>query len=66
MDEQTKNKIVEILNNHGGWNIGTSLQIFLEEKINVILPPNYTYTFDFDMSGGMFHRIVGNGEEYSF
>jgi len=66
LTNEIKDKIVDIINSARGMNIGTGLQIYFEEEVNRILPSGYTYNFNFNMSGGMFHTITGNGENYNF
>lgn len=53
-------KIEQIVNSTRGCNIGTSLQMYLEEKVNAVLPPKYSYAFTFNMSGGTQHHFKDN------
>jgi len=60
MDEisnEIKDKIVEIVNSADGMNIGTGLQVYLEERINPILPEGYTYCFSFNL-GGQIENLI--------
>ena len=67
LSNETKDKIVDIVNSAYGRNIGTSLQVDLEGKINSILPDGYQYFFTFNMSGGTKHEIYkGDKLEYEF
>jgi len=66
MTDEIKDKICNVINSCSGMNIGTGLQEKCEREINALLPNGYIYSLDFNMSGQVFHHIVGNGEEYNF
>ena len=61
MSEEIKNKIVSIIDSKNGRNIGTGLQIDLEESIRQILPSGWTYDFYFNMSGDTEHIFYKDG-----
>jgi hypothetical protein len=44
-------EIVKTINSSNGRNIGTGLQIDLEEAMAKIIPSEIGYTFEFNMSG---------------
>lgn len=63
MPEETLNKIINIINSKNGSNIGTGLQLDLEESINSILPLEWEYEFYFNMGGVTEHIFKKNGVE---
>lgn len=44
-------EVVLVLNSASGRNIGTGLQMDLEESLSKVLPPEVGYKFEFNMSG---------------
>lgn len=51
LPDEIIDKIVATINSKGMMVIGTSLKLELEGEINAILPPDYEYIFNFNMSG---------------
>ena len=64
LSDEIKDKIVEIVNSKKMRSIGTALELELESEINSILPPDYHYTFSFNMSGGTENIITYKGQTY--
>ena len=60
LSDNTKNNIIDIISSKKMRNIGTGLQIELEEEINSILPADYEYHFSFNISSGETKNIINH------